>query len=252
VSCANFVSLAGASFVGRYVRCMPRKPRLDVEGALHHVYDRGNRRQVICEDRFDFQLFLSLVELAARRFEWLVHAYCVLPNHYHLLIETPKAGLSRGMQLVNGRYAQAFNGGRRLDGHLFQGRFGSKLVEDEPHAIWVNRYIARNPVEAGLVENPADWGWSSYGALRRGCLPVWVAHDAALRLFGERESAAVEYERLILDPVGPDPPGHVQGLTPDPAYRDVWPVDREPRPTGPRSRRRTSRPRRFALRSAGP
>jgi putative transposase len=200
---------------------MPRKPRIDVEGALHHVYDRGNRRQLICEDRFDFQLFLSLVELAVRRFEWLVHAFCVLPNHYHLLIETPKAGLSRGMQLVNGRYAQAFNGGRRLDGHLFQGRFGSRLVESEAHAIWVNRYIARNPVEAGLTANPAAWPWSSYGALRRGRMPAWLAHDAVLGLFGAGERAVVAYERLILDEDGPDPPGHVQGLTPDTPYRDV-------------------------------
>jgi hypothetical protein len=72
-----------------------------------------------------------------------------------MLIETPKAGLSRGMQLLNGRYAQAFNAGRRLDGHLFQGRFGSVLVESDGHATWLNRYIARNPVEAGLGEQPS-------------------------------------------------------------------------------------------------
>jgi putative transposase len=229
---------------------MPRHHRVDVEGALHHVFDRGNRRQVICEDSLDYLLFLSLIERAVKRFEWLVHAYCVMPNHYHLLIETPKAGLSRGMQLVNGRYAQAFNSGRRLDGHLFQGRFGSKLVESEAHAVWVNRYIARNPVEAGLAADPAAWEWSSYGALRRGRAPRWLAHDAVLRLLGEGE-AAVAYERLILDQVGPDPPGHVQGLTPDTPAGDVW---RQPRgsPTGRRFRPRTLRPRRSALRSAGP
>lgn len=200
---------------------MPRKPRIDVEGALHHVYDRGNRRQVICEEPLDYRFLLSLVERAVRRFEWLVHAYCLMPNHYHFLIETPKAGLSAGMQLVNGRYAQAFNAGRGLDGHLFQGRFGSKLVETEGHARWVNRYIARNPVEAELVASPASWAWSSYGALRRRMAPAWLAHDAVLRLFGGGAQAAVEYERLILDEDGPDPPGHVRGLTPDTARRDV-------------------------------
>jgi putative transposase len=194
---------------------MARPFRVDFEGALHHVFDRGNRRQVICEDALDHQFFLWLVERAVRKFEWLVHAYCVMPNHYHLLIETPKAGLSRGMQLLNGRYAQAFNAGRRLDGHLFQGRFGSVLVESDGHAIWLNRYIARNPVEAGLVTTPAAWAWSSYGALRRGRAPAWLAHDAVLRMFGKGEAAAVEYERLVLDEDGPDPPGHVQGLTPD-------------------------------------
>jgi REP-associated tyrosine transposase len=74
---------------------MARPPRLDFEGALHHIFDRGNRRQVICEDALDYHFFLSLIERAVRKFEWLVHAYCVMPNHYHLLIETPKAGLSR-------------------------------------------------------------------------------------------------------------------------------------------------------------
>jgi REP-associated tyrosine transposase len=224
---------------------MARPPRIDVEGALHHVFDRGNRRQVICEDALDFLFFLALLERAIRKFEWLVHAYCVMPNHYHLLIETPKAGISAGMQLLNGRYAQAFNAGRRLDGHLFQGRFGSVLVESDAHAVWLNRYIARNPVEAGLVASPGDWEWSSYGALRRGCAPMWLAQEAVLRLLGGGESAAVEYERLILDENGPDPQGHVWGLTPDTPHADAR---RRPSgaATGRRSGRRTSRPRRSA------
>jgi putative transposase len=238
-------------FIAGYGRRMPRPHRTDAEGALHHVFDRGNRRQLICEEALDYRFLLWLVERAVCRFEWLVHAYCVMPNHYHFLIETPKAGLSRGMQLVNGRYAQAFNAGRRLDGHLFQGRFGSVLVETEAHALWVNRYIARNPVEAGLVHSPAAWAWSSYGALRRGIAPAWLAHDAALRLFGGGENAEVAYERLILDEDGPDPPGHVQGLTLDRANGDVR---RQPSagPTGPRSPRRTWRQPRSPLRSAGP
>ena len=176
---------------------------------------------MICEEAVDYQFFLWLVERAVAKFEWLVHAYCLLPNHYHLLIETPKAGLSRGMQLVNGRYAQAFNAGRRLDGHLFQGRFGSRLVESEGHAIWANRYIARNPVEARLAQGPAGWVWSSYGALRHHRAPSWLAHERVLRMFGDGDKAAVAYERLILDEDGHDPPGPVRGLTPATAARDV-------------------------------
>jgi putative transposase len=200
---------------------VPRPPRPDFEGALHHVFDRGNRRQVICENAVDYGFFLSLLERSIAKFEWLVHAYCLMPNHYHLLIETPKAGLSRDPQLLNGRYAQAFNAGHRFDGHLFQGRFGSRLVESEGHAIWVNRYIARNPVEAGLAPGPGAWEFSSYGALRRRRAPAWLAHERVLRLFGGGEQAAVAYERLILDEDGPDPPGHVQGLTPDTPAADV-------------------------------
>jgi putative transposase len=189
----------------RYGRWMARPLRPDFAGALHHVYSRGNRRQRIAEEPLDYRFLFWLVERAVARFKWEVHAYCVMPNHYHFLIETPEAGLSRGMQLINGRYAQAFNAGRRLDGHLFQGRFGSRLVESEGHAIWVNRYIPRNPVEARLVPSPAAWEWSSYGALRRGCAPSWLAHDRVLRLFGEGERAAIEYERLVLDEDGPAP-----------------------------------------------
>jgi len=208
-------------FDGVTVACVPRRPRPDFEGALHHVFDRGNRRQVICEEAVDYQFFLWLLERAIAKFEWLVHAYCLMPNHYHLLIETPKAGLSRGMHLLNGRYAQAFNAGRRLDGHLFQGRFGSRLVESEGHAIWANRYIARNPVEARLAPGPAAWAWSSYGALRRNRAPSWLAHERVLRLFGHGDRAAVAYERLILDEDGRDPPSPVRGLTPDRPARDA-------------------------------
>jgi putative transposase len=202
---------------------MARKHRPDFPGALHHVYSRGNRRQDIADERLDYRFLLWLVDRAVVRFKLKVHSYCVMPNHYHFLIETPEAGLSRAMQLINGRYAQAYNAGRRLDGHLFQGRFGSKLVETEGHAIWVNRYIARNPVEAGLVTSPAAWPWSSYAAVRRGTAPAWLAHDRVLDLWGGGQRAAIEYERLILDDDGPDPPEHVRGLTPDTAYWDVRP-----------------------------
>ena len=205
-TCVDFVPPPELPPRRGYGRRMARPLRPDFEGALHHVFSRGNRRQVIAEEPLDYRLLFWLVDQAVTRFKWQVHAYCVMPNHYHFLIETPEAGLSRGMQLINGRYAQAFNAGRRLDGHLFQGRFGSRLVEAEGHAIWVNRYIARNPVEAGLAAGPAAWEWSSYGALRPGCAPNWLAHDRVLRLFGEGERAAVAYERLILDEDGPAPP----------------------------------------------
>jgi putative transposase len=171
---------------------VPRPPRRDFEGALHHVTDRGNRKQAIFEDAVDYECFLYLVGRAVKRFKWRVQDYCLLPNHYHLVIRTPEGGLSRGMQLVNGRYAQWFNDGRRLSGHLFQGRFGSKLVESLAHRLELARYVPRNPVKAALCDDPGQWRWSAYGALLRNRAPRWLAHGETLELFGDPPSMEAE------------------------------------------------------------
>jgi REP element-mobilizing transposase RayT len=179
---------------------VPRPLRLDFENALHHVTTRGNRRQLIFESADDFRLFLRLVGRVVKRFEWSVRDYCLLPNHFHLVVRTPKGGISRGMQLLNGRYAQMFNAFRGLDGHLFQGRFGSTLVEKHGHAVWLVRYLAMNPVEAGLCRDPGEWPWSGYGAFHQGTSPSWLARDEVFALFGSGERAVAACERLVLTP----------------------------------------------------
>ena len=125
---------------------------------------RGNARQEIFADAEDYRTFLTILADVVGRYRWLVHAYCLMGNHYHLLIETPQANLSHGMRQLNGVYTQKYN--RRHDrvGHLFQGRYKAFVVEKDSYLLELSRYIALNPVKSKLVSSPRDWPWSSYGA----------------------------------------------------------------------------------------
>lgn len=140
---------------------MPRAPRLQFAGGLYHVMTRSNvGRLAFCDD-VDRAQFLFALDEAVRRFRWSCRAYCLLSTHYHLLFLTPQADLAAGMQYLNGRFAQWANWRRRERGHLFEGRYKSVLVESESHNLEAHRYIAMNPVRAGLVPSPEDWPWSS-------------------------------------------------------------------------------------------
>ena len=143
---------------------MARPLRVVFPGALYHVYARGNERRAIFGDRSDFARFLELLELAIARHAWVCHAYCFMSNHYHLLVETPRANLPAGMRHLNGCYSQDFNRRRNRVGHLFQGRYAAVLVEKQTGLLLVFRYIARNPVRARICQRPQDRRWSSYAA----------------------------------------------------------------------------------------
>ncbi len=143
---------------------MSRPPRTQFPGAFHHVTARGNRKANIFLDDLDYLTWLELVERAADRFGFVIHAYCQMPNHFHLLIETPVANLSEAMHFLNCVYSQRFNVRHGLTGHVLQGRFYSVLLEQEAHFLELARYITLNPVRAGLVQNAADWRWSNYRA----------------------------------------------------------------------------------------
>jgi REP element-mobilizing transposase RayT len=141
---------------------MPRRLRPPIPGGIFHITARGNRLQPIflCDrDRVHFLVLLATL-VAARG--WKVHAYCLMTNHYHLLVETPNGDLSAGLQWLNGRYAQWFNYVHGFSGHLFQGRFYSVLVESQHHLLELSRYIVLNPVRAGICRRAQDWPWSSY------------------------------------------------------------------------------------------
>jgi REP-associated tyrosine transposase len=180
---------------------MPRRPRVQLSNGVFHVTGRGNRRQLIFRDVDDRLLFLGLLDVLRLQRGWLGHAYCLLPNHYHLLIETPAEDLSAGMQWLNGRYAQAFNERHACSGHLFQGRFHSDLVDGDGHLLELCRYLALNPVRAGLCTTPAAWTWSSYRAIAGLERPRrFLAPGRVLALFGQsKEPARKRFASFVND-----------------------------------------------------
>jgi len=131
---------------------------------VYHLTSRGNARQDIFLDNADRETFLEVLAHVIERYGWGCHAYCIMGNHYHLLIETPTANLSRGMQLLNGIYTQAFNRCHEQVGHVLQGRFKSILVEKDSHLLELARYVVLNPVRAKMVRHPRQYRWSSYRA----------------------------------------------------------------------------------------
>lgn len=178
---------------------MARPLRIEFPGAVYHVASRGNGRQRVFLDDGDREAFLDAVEKGASRYRFIVHAYCLMDNHYHLVIETPGANLSLGMQRINGAYTQGFNRRHGACGHLFQGRFKAVLVERESHLLEVCRYVVLNPVRAKRVKRAGDWAWSSYRATAGeapcpGYLSVtWVLS----RFHRERARAKLLYKRFV-------------------------------------------------------
>jgi REP element-mobilizing transposase RayT len=165
--------------------------RIQFEGAVYHVTARGNEKKDIFFDVSDMRLFMRVLGYAVRRFNWLIHAYCLMKNHYHLLLETPDANLSSGMRHLNGVYAQRFNKIRERVGHLFQGRFKSFLIEKQSYLLEVARYTITNPVRAGYVTNPEDWLFSSYRATTGLEQAPRLLHvDWILSQFGHKKTTA--------------------------------------------------------------
>ena len=141
---------------------MARRHRFEEAGAFHHVTSRGNRRATLFHDDRDYLTYLRHLAGAVERCGWRLHAYCLMPNHTHLLVETPAPNLSKGMLVVNGSFARYLNWRYKLDGHVFQGPFDSEHIETDEHLLEVCRYIVLNPVRAGLCRRPDEWRWSSY------------------------------------------------------------------------------------------
>ena len=152
---------------------------------FHHVTSRGNRRQTIFFDGNDFRTFLRHLATAVDRFAWRCHAYCLMTNHYHLLLETPEPEIDRGMLVVNGSYARYVNWRYELTGHVFEGPYHVEPIERDEHFMETCRYIVRNPVRAQLVAQPYNWRWSSYratAALERS--PSFLCTDFVRDVFG--------------------------------------------------------------------
>jgi REP element-mobilizing transposase RayT len=152
---------------------------------FNHITARGNARQTLFVDDADRRTFLETLELTLTRHGWICHAYCLMTNHYHLLIEAPEPSLGAGMLLLNGTYARYFNRRHALVGHVFQGPYRAEPIAHEGHLLETCRYIALNPVRAGLVTRPYDWPWSSYRATAAlAQQPPCLSVDLVRRLFG--------------------------------------------------------------------
>jgi putative transposase len=183
---------------------MARPLRIEYDGAVYHVTSRGNEQRPIFRDNTDRDLFLNILSQVIERFHWLCYAYCLMRNHYHLVIETPDANLSKGMRQLNGVYTQAFNRRHRRAGHLFQGRFKGILVQKESHFLEVCRYVVLNPIRAKAARQPGDWAWSSYRATGGlASVPGWLSAGEVLSHFGQRRGAAQDrYRDYVNEGIG--------------------------------------------------
>jgi REP-associated tyrosine transposase len=178
---------------------MPRLPRSDFAGAWHHVMNRGAARAEVFSDNMDAESFLYGVGEASARYDVDVHAYCLMPNHFHLLVHSRTGKLSEFVRFALGRFSRTKNQRMRRDGPLFRGRFTSRLVETEPHLLECNRYIHLNPIRGGLVTTPQDWPWSSAQAyLGSANSPSWLITQEMLAMFG-RLAAEKRYRDFLMD-----------------------------------------------------
>jgi putative transposase len=187
---------------------MARQLRLEFPGAICHVTARGNARAAIFLDDEDRDTFLAVLAECVARFGWLCHAYCLMDNHYHLLIETPHANLLAGMRQLNGVYTQRVNRCHGRVGHVFQGRFKAILVERDSYLLELCRYVVLNPVRAKMVDEAGQYGWSSYLATRVGtAAPHWLQTDWVLSQFGKsRTVARRKYGAFVAEGVGKSAP----------------------------------------------
>jgi putative transposase len=175
---------------------MARPLRLEYEGAVYHVTSRGNAGTEIFLDDKDRVRFLEVLGDVVERFGWICHAYCLMSNHYHLLVETPQPNLSRGMKHLNGVYTQWFNRQHSRAGHLVQGRFKSIVVEKDSYLLELARYVVLNPVRAKMVRSVKDWRWSSYRATAGQVVPPdFLTIDWLLSRFGGHRGKATRAYR---------------------------------------------------------
>lgn len=169
---------------------MARPLRLEFPGALYHSTARGNARQPIFDDTIACRSF-RLLGREIQQQRWRCYVYCLMGNHYHLVLETPEPNLSRGLRRLHGTSAQWFNRRHQRVGHLLQGRFRSILVEKESYRLELCRYVALNPVRAGMVPAAEDWAWSSYrGTVGMQVAPDWLDVAAILPLMDPATTTA--------------------------------------------------------------
>jgi putative transposase len=183
---------------------MSRPLRVEFPGALYHVTARGNEKKAIVRHDGDREEWVSTLSHACERFGWRCLAWCLMDNHFHLVLETPTANLARGMRQLNGRYAQRFNGRHKRVGHLFQGRYKAMLVERGPYLLEACRYTVLNPARLRIPRRYDTWAWSSFQATAGFApRPSWLALDRLLEQFAVMPALAQRrYRRFIHEGLG--------------------------------------------------
>lgn len=183
---------------------MSRPLRIGYPNAFYHVTARGNERQAIYKSNKDREHFLEYLESATERYKAVIHVYCLMDNHYHILLQTPEGNLSQIMHHINGAYTNYFNTKRKRTGHLFQGRYKAFLVSIDEYAKELSRYIHLNPVRAGMVEKPGEYRWSSYkDYISLNNPPNWLHTDFVLNLIDKNVKVArAGYKRFVESMVG--------------------------------------------------
>ena len=169
---------------------MSRPLRIQYKGAFYHVMNRGNARQDIFKHSDHYNLFLHCLTETIKLWEIRLHAFSLMPNHYHLLIETPKGNLSRAMRHLNHVYTQRFNRLAKQDGHLFRGRYKSILIEEDAYLVELLRYIHLNPVKGGEAKSPQQYKWSSHRLYLTGEGADYLTTSRILSYFGKRKNTA--------------------------------------------------------------
>ncbi|MBH0178535.1 MAG: addiction module toxin RelE [Nitrospira sp.] len=238
---------------------MARPLRIEFPGALYHVTARGNARQNIFLADEDRHGFLKVLERVVSRFHLLLHAYCLMDNHFHLLVETPDANLSKAMRQLNGVYTQAFNRRHGRVGHVLQGRFKAIVVDRESYLLELCRYVVLNPVRARSTRKPDSYPWSSYRATAGlAPTPSCLTVDWLLSQFGRQRAAAQrKYRAFVAEGIGLGSPWeHVQGqvlLGSERFFERLTPGLRDMRPIKeiPRQQRFAARPKLSRLFPAG-
>jgi putative transposase len=178
---------------------MSRPLRIEYPDAWYHVMNRGRRGEDIFLDRKDYCQFIEILNETAKIWKLRIAAYCLMPNHYHLLVQTPNGNLSRCLRHIDGVYTQRFNRAHGIDGPLFRGRYKSILVEADSYLLPLVRYIHRNPLNAGLTKTLAGYAWSSHrGYLSNAENDRWLYNEFILSLFpGKREERQRAYRRFV-------------------------------------------------------
>ena len=184
------------------IRLMARPLRITYPGAFYHVTSRGNERKKIFKTERDREKFLEYLSSASERYGAAIHVFCLMDNHYHLLLETPSGNLPQIMRHINGAYTTYFNVKRKRSGHLFQGRYKAILVDIDEYAKELSRYIHLNPVRAKMTESPQEYKWSSYAAyIGKVNTPDWLNREFILGHFGDKLSTAQKNYRRFTDAV---------------------------------------------------